>query len=85
MIGSPVRRVLTVLFVYAVAGGIVLVAGSWLRQLLALPGLFEDLLRAFLLIGVPVAAVVAWRYPMLGDGAGARGEGEEEKEKWEGR
>lgn len=77
MTGSPVRRVLTVLVVYAVVGGIVLVGGSWLRQLLALPGVFEDLLRAFLLVGVPVAAVVAWRYPTLGDGAGALGAEEE--------
>jgi hypothetical protein len=70
--GSPVRRVGAVLLVYAVVGVVVLIGAGWLRQLLALPDLFEELLRGGLLLGVPVAAVVAWRYPTLGDGGAAQ-------------
>jgi uncharacterized membrane protein len=64
--GAPLRRVLAVLLAYAAGAWIVLLGARWLRRVLALPQLFDDLLLAALIAGVPVAAVVAWRYPDLG-------------------
>lgn len=65
---AAVRRVLLTLAFYAVLAVVVMVGAGWLRSLLALPGTFERYLRWGLLLGVPLAAVVAWKYPSMGDG-----------------
>ena len=68
MSGSAVRRVLIVLLVYAAVAWLVLGGAGWLQTALALPQLFDDLLRLGLAVGVPIAIVIAWRYPHLGGG-----------------
>ena len=45
---------------------------GWVRRALALPSLFETLLRGGLLLGVPIAVLAAWYYPRLGVGDSAR-------------
>lgn len=65
---SPFRRVTLVLAVYVVVGWLVMGLAGWLRRVLALPELFDVLLRAGLLVGFPIAAVLAWHYPRLGVG-----------------
>lgn len=72
---APVRRVVAVLVVYAGGAWIVLRLGDWLRRVLMLPPLFDTLLRAGLLVGVVVAAALAWSYPRLAVGDGSDGEG----------
>jgi hypothetical protein len=59
-------RVAKTLGVYAlVAGGLWLSVPS-IQRLFLLPQLFRPLVAAMLLVGVPVAVAVAWRYPRLG-------------------
>ncbi len=62
----PVRRVAWVLLAYAAVAWIVLRGADWLRGVLALPPLFRTLAIALIVAGVPVAILVAWRYPELG-------------------
>lgn len=66
------RRVFVTLAFYAVLVVVVVIGAGWLRSLLALPEAFERYLRWGLLGGVPVAAVVAWKYPAMGDPAADR-------------
>ncbi len=68
----PIRRVAMVLTVYVVVAWIVLQLAEWLRGVLALPPLFDTLLLGMIAVGVPVAVLVAWRYPDVG---GADSEG----------
>lgn len=67
--GGPVRRVITVLLIYVVAAYAVLVLGEWMRRLLALPLIFETLLRGGVALGAGVAAALAWHYPKLATGS----------------
>jgi hypothetical protein len=39
---------------------------DWLRGVLALPPLFRTLLVGVVVMGIPLAIVMAWRYPHLG-------------------
>ncbi len=64
--GEALRRVLLVLLVYALVAALLLPAVDWVARTLALPPLLGRLLRLLLALGVPVAAVLAWRYPELG-------------------
>ena len=68
MTESPVRRTAIVLAVYIIAAWFVDDAAGWFRRVLALPTLFETLLRGGLWIGAPIAALLAWHYPSLGAG-----------------
>ena len=70
----PVRRVVIVLAIYAVVAVVVLPASDWARRILALPELFADLLRLGIVLGIPVAALLAWHYPSLGHGDTPRGD-----------
>ena len=55
--------------VYAlVAGGLWLSVPS-IQRLFLLPQLFRPVVAAMILVGIPVATAVAWRYPRLGGGA----------------
>ena len=64
----PIRRVLWVLLAYAVGAAVVLPGIDWLQRVLALPPQFGTLARGGMLLGVPLAIVIAWRYPELGSG-----------------
>ena len=72
MTGAPFYRVAWVLLGYAGAAWVVLGVSGWFRRALALPALFETLLRGGLLMGVPIAVLAAWYYPRLGLGDSAR-------------
>ena len=67
----PVRRVGWVLLAYATVAWLVLRGADWLGGVLALPPLFRTLAIALIVAGVPVAILVAWRYPELGGSEGA--------------
>lgn len=73
MTESPLRRIAAVLLGYAAVTWVVLKGSDWLRRVLALPELFETLLVAGLVLGVPVAVLMAWKYPELGHGGKADG------------
>lgn len=60
------RRILKVLAGYVVGGWAVRGLGQWLAGVLALPPLFDRLLWGGLVLGLPVALLVAWRYPSIG-------------------
>lgn len=63
---TPVRRTISVLLAYGVGAWLVVVVARRFRAALALPEIFEQLLHAGLVLGVPLAAVLAWMYPSLG-------------------
>lgn len=60
------RRIALVLGAYAVGALLLLPVLDTVQRVLLLPELFGRLARAGLLVGVPLAAVVAWRYPEIG-------------------
>lgn len=62
----PLRRVLLVLIAYAAGAWLVLLLAGWLGRVLALPPLFATLVRGLAIVGLPVAIMLAWRYPELG-------------------
>lgn len=62
----PIRRIAWVLLAYGFGAWLILNGASWFQRVLALPSLFETLLRGGLLAGIPIAVLVAWRYPELG-------------------
>ena len=64
----PIRRVLWVMLAYGVGAAVMLPALDWLQRVLALPPLFGMLARGGMLLGVPLAILIAWRYPELGAG-----------------
>lgn len=66
--GSPWWRVLKVLLAYAVLAVLLLPFLQGLQRLLFLPDLFMRLALGGLAVGLPVAALVAWRYPDIGGG-----------------
>ncbi len=66
-VAGGLRRVAVTLAVYAVVGGILWWIAPAFQRLLLLPMLFGRVLRGALLLGVPLAAVLAWRYPSLGE------------------
>ena len=66
------RRVALTLSVYVAVGAGIWFAIPWFQRLLLLPTLFPVLARVCLVLGIPVAALAAWRYPEMGD---TRGDG----------
>jgi hypothetical protein len=73
--GGALRRIVLTELVY----GALAVLGWWVidpvRQTFLLPALFSTLARAALVLGFPLAGLMAWRYPELGGGAPDGGEG----------
>ena len=65
---GAVRRVAITLAAYAVVAALLWWALPAVQRLLLLPSLFERIARGALLLGVPVVAALAWRYPSLGAG-----------------
>jgi hypothetical protein len=70
------RRVAAVLLAYAAGSWVVLAGAAWVAGVLALPSLFDTLLRWGLVVGAVVAALVAWRFPEIGEGEGPSADGE---------
>lgn len=64
--GRALIRVAKTLAVYAVVAGAVWVAVPSIQRTFLLPQMFRPLMAAMLLVGVPFAGAVAWRYPRLG-------------------
>jgi hypothetical protein len=63
-------RVGVVLAVYALGVLLLLPALDALQRVLFLPELFQRLSRVVMVLFVPVAVVLAWRYPNVGNGEG---------------
>lgn len=63
-------RVGIVLGFYGVGVLLLLPALDALQRVLFLPELFHRLSRVVMVLFVPVAVVLAWRYPNVGDGEG---------------
>ena len=72
---SPFRRIALTLVAYVAVGWVVWGVAGWFRRALALPELFETLLSVGLLVGLPLAGLLAWRYPDLGPSSGGDGAG----------
>ena len=66
--GSPWRRIAMVLVAYGAFALLLWPALMGLQRLLFLPELFLTLAGVGLALGVPVALVLAWRYPDIGRG-----------------
>ena len=60
------RRVVIVLAIYVVVTVLILPVTDWAKRLFALPGLFSDLVRVGLVLGLPIAVILAWIYPPEG-------------------
>ena len=69
MRSSVVGRVVKVLVVYDFVALLVWFLSGWLRRVLALPPIFETLVHGGLVLGLPIAIVLAWQYPALGHGS----------------
>jgi len=67
---SPAVRIAIVVTLYVVVAWGVLGVTDWARRMLVLPELFDSLLRGGIVIGLPLAALLAWKYPELGHGDG---------------
>ena len=66
--GSSWRRVAVVLLAYAAFVVLLLPFLDGLQRLLFLPDLFLTLAGVGLALGLPVALVLAWRFPDIGNG-----------------
>ena len=73
--GGALRRILLVEIGYGVCALLAWWAIDPVRQTFLLPSLFSTLARGALILGVPLAALMAWRYPDLGGGVHGRDEG----------
>ena len=62
------RNVFRVAGVYAVAGWLIAQAGGVLEASLKLPDWFDSVVVSFLLLGLPVALILAWAFEMTPDG-----------------
>lgn len=76
-LGAALGRVVVVLAAYGVFALVVLSGSRFLGRVLVLPVLFDRLVLGAVSVGVPLAAVLAWRYPSVGDGA-ARPDGRDD-------
>ncbi len=66
--GSPWWRLLKVFVAYAVSSVLLMPFLQGLQRLLCLPDLFMRLALGALVLGLPLALLVAWRYPDIGRG-----------------
>jgi hypothetical protein len=67
-LGAALGRVVVVLAAYALFALVVMSGARFLGRVLVLPALFDRLVTGAVLVGLPLAAVLAWRYPSVGDG-----------------
>jgi hypothetical protein len=66
-LGAALGRVVVVLAAYALFALVVLSGAGLLGRVLVLPALFDRLVTVAVVIGLPLATVLAWRYPSVGD------------------
>lgn len=66
--GSPWWRMLKVFVAYAAFSVLLMPFLRGLQRLLFLPELFMRLALGALVLGLPLALLVAWRYPDIGRG-----------------
>jgi hypothetical protein len=64
---AALRRVAVTLVVYLGVAALLWWGVPAFQRLLLLPPLFGRIARGALLLGAPVAALLAWRFPELGD------------------
>ncbi len=62
------RNVVRVAGVYAVAAWVLVQIGTTLEESLQLPGWFDGLIVALLIIGLPIALIVAWAFELTPEG-----------------
>ena len=62
------RNVFRVAGVYAVVGWLLTQVASALENALSLPGWFDTVIVSALLIGLPIALILAWAFEMTPDG-----------------
>jgi hypothetical protein len=70
MDGDAGRRILSVLVAYVLAAWVVVLLADWLAVVLALPPMFDSMLRWGIGLGLPVALLMAWKYPEIGHHGG---------------
>lgn len=66
MDAAALRRVLIVFVGYLVTAWVVRGLAEWVAGVLALPPLFDRLLLWGIALGLPVALIIAWKYPEIG-------------------
>jgi len=64
---TALRRVTITLTIYLGVAALLWFGIPAFQRLLLLPPLFGRVARGALLLGVPLAALLAWRFPELGD------------------
>lgn len=64
------RRILSVLLGYLLVAWVVVMLADWLAAVLALPPMFDSMLRWGIGLGLPVALLIAWKYPEIGHHGG---------------
>lgn len=63
---AALRRSALALAIYGAAGALLWWALPPFQRLLLLPAFFPRLVRVGILVGAPVVAALAWRYPSVG-------------------
>ena len=62
------RNVVRVAGVYAVVGWVLIQIATTLEESMSLPGWFDGLVVAFLIIGLPIALILAWAFELTPEG-----------------
>lgn len=62
------RRVIRVAGMYAIAGWLIIEVGMALETTLNLPGWFDTVVTVLVLIGLPIALILAWAFDITPDG-----------------
>ncbi len=62
------RNVVRVAGVYAVVGWVLVQIATTLEESMGLPGWFDGIIVAFLIIGLPIALIFAWAFELTPDG-----------------
>lgn len=68
------RNVVRVAGTYAVVGWVLVQVTTTLEESIGLPGWFDGLIVALLLIGLPIALILAWVFELTPDGVVRTGE-----------
>lgn len=66
-VGGAFARVAVVVAGYVLFALVVLGGSGFLGRVLVLPALFHRIVTGALVLGLPLAAVLAWRYPSVGE------------------
>lgn len=74
--GVRARRIAIVVVVYGSCAALAWFLVPWVQRTFLLPPLFVRLAHGALILGVPMAAAVAWGYGSVGEGGASGGSGE---------